>query len=200
MTDSKTEAASQDVQPEIAEENAQLDETQAEVEQEQAQEASQEQELDAVELAKQLAEAQATIAEQKDTVLRAKAEVDNIRRRAAIDVTKAKDFALEKFAKELLSVIDNLERALQGDADEATQAVREGVELTLKSFLSTVEKFGIKAIDPKGEAFNPEQHQAISMVPNPELPANTVMDVMQKGYELNGRLLRPAMVIVSQGG
>ncbi|GLS83650.1 nucleotide exchange factor GrpE [Paraferrimonas haliotis] len=151
-------------------------------------------------LTEELAKANQQIADQQDSVLRAKAEVDNIRRRAAIDVTKAKDFALEKFSKELLPVIDNLERALAVECDESAKAVHEGVELTLKSFLATVEKFGIKVVDPKGEAFNPDAHQAISMVPNPELPNNTVMDVMQKGYELNGRLLRPAMVIVSQGG
>ncbi|MBO2602764.1 nucleotide exchange factor GrpE [Shewanella algae] len=154
------------------------------------------------ELEQALSDAQATVEEQKDSVIRAAAEVDNIRRRAAQDVEKAHKFALEKFSNELLPVIDNMERALVGadKADEATKPLFEGVELTLKSFLSAVEKFGVKQIDPMGEAFNPEQHQAIGMQPSTEFPANTVMLVMQKGYQLNERLLRPAMVMVSKGG
>jgi len=154
------------------------------------------------ELEQALAAATAKVDEQKDSVIRAAAEVDNIRRRAAIDVEKARKFALEKFANELLPVIDNMERALQGtDAEaEATKAVYEGVELTLKSFVGTVEKFGLTVVDPLGEPFNPEHHQAIGMQPSPDFPANTVMMVMQKGYILNERLLRPAMVMVSQGG
>ncbi|QGS60760.1 nucleotide exchange factor GrpE [Shewanella algae] len=154
------------------------------------------------ELEQALSDAQATVEEQKDSVIRAAAEVDNIRRRAAQDVEKAHKFALEKFSNELLPVIDNMERALVGadKADEATKPLFEGVELTLKSFLCAVEKFGVKQIDPMGEAFNPEQHQAIGMQPSAEFPANTVMLVMQKGYQLNERLLRPAMVMVSKGG
>ena len=108
---------------------------------------------------------------------------------------------LEKFAGELLPVIDNLERALAtGDADnDAVKPLLEGVELTYKSFLAGVDKFGIKEIDPMGQPFNPDQHQAMAMQPSEEFPANTVMAVMQKGYELNGRLLRPAMVMISKG-
>ncbi|MBR9727310.1 nucleotide exchange factor GrpE [Shewanella intestini] len=154
------------------------------------------------ELEQQLAESQAALAERKDVELRAAAETQNIRSRAAQEVEKARKFALEKFANELLPVIDNMERALQGanPEDEATKAIHEGVELTMKGFLTTVEKFGVKQIDPQGEAFNPDHHQAIGMQPSPEFPANTVMMVMQKGYILNERLLRPAMVMVSQGG
>lgn len=153
------------------------------------------------ELEKALQEAESKIDEQKDSVIRAAAEVDNIRRRAAIDVEKARKFALEKFANELLPVLDNMERALQGtDAEaEATKAIYEGVELTAKSFVSAVEKFGLAQINPQGEAFNPELHQAIGMQPSTDFPENTVMMVMQKGYVLNERLLRPAMVMVSQG-
>ncbi|MEZ9822431.1 nucleotide exchange factor GrpE [Shewanella sp. 10N.286.45.A1] len=153
------------------------------------------------ELEKALQEAQSTVDSQKDSVIRAAAEVDNIRRRAAIDVEKARKFALEKFANELLPVLDNMERALQGtDAEaEATKAIYEGVELTAKSFVSAVEKFGLTQVDPQGETFNPELHQAIGMQPSTDFPANTVMMVMQKGYTLNERLLRPAMVMVSQG-
>ncbi|GAA4881228.1 nucleotide exchange factor GrpE [Ferrimonas pelagia] len=154
------------------------------------------------ELEAELAAAKAEIAGQKDSVIRAAAEVDNIRRRSALDVEKARKFALEKFANELLPILDNLERALDvpNKEDEAVKAVLEGVELTQKSFLAGVAKFGVEAVDPMGESFNPDLHQAISMVPNPEFPANSVMAVMQKGYTLNGRLLRPAMVMVSQGG
>lgn len=105
-----------------------------------------------------------------------------MRRRAAMDVEKAHKFALEKFANELLPVIDNMERALAGtDAEaEASKAIYEGVELTLKSFVSAVEKFGLSQVDPQGEAFNPDHHQAIGMQPSAEFPANTVMMVMQK--------------------
>ncbi|NRD75082.1 nucleotide exchange factor GrpE [Shewanella sp. VB17] len=153
------------------------------------------------ELEQALAEALAKVEEQKDSVTRAAASEANIRRRAAQDVEKARKFALEKFANELLPVIDNMERALHGtDADsEATKAIYEGVELTLKSFITTVDKFGLKEVNPQGDVFNPDHHQAIGMQPSPDFPENTVMLVMQKGYILNDRLLRPAMVMVSQG-
>lgn len=153
-----------------------------------------------IELEQALANAEAKVAEQQDSVLRAKAEMENARRRADTEVDKARKFALERFAGELLPVVDNLERAIQvADAEnEAIKPMLEGVELTLKSFNSTIEKFGMKVIDPQGETFNPEQHQAMSMQENAELAPNTVMAVMQKGYELNGRLLRPAMVMVSR--
>lgn len=153
------------------------------------------------ELEAELAEAKAAIPEFKDTALRAKADADNIRRRAAIDVDKAKKFALEKFANELLPVIDNMERGLAhaDKENEALQPLIEGIELTAKSLESALEKFGVKAVNPEGEMFNPELHQAMSMVENPDVAANTVIAVMQKGYELNGRLLRPAMVMISKG-
>lgn len=136
----------------------------------------------------------------KDAALRAAAETENVRRRAAQDVQKARDFALEKFAAELLPVVDNLERALQsiGDANEQTQAIVEGIEITQKSFLNTLSKFGIEVVDPQEQPFNPDHHEAMGMQENAEYPANTVIAVMQKGYLLNGRLLRPAMVMVSR--
>jgi molecular chaperone GrpE len=149
-------------------------------------------------LAAQLQEAQATVASQKEQVLRAQADVDNIRRRAAIDVEKARKFALEKMANELLPVIDNLERSLETDPENTAPAMIQGVELTLKSFLAVIEKFGMTIVNPVGERFNPEWHQAISMVESAEHDSNTVITVMQKGYLLNGRLLRPAMVVVAQ--
>ncbi|WP_025819911.1 nucleotide exchange factor GrpE [Shewanella marina] len=153
------------------------------------------------ELEQQLAAEQAKVAEQQDSVVRAAAEVENMRRRAAVDVEKAHKFALEKFVNELLPVLDNMERALAGTSptDEATKAVYEGVELTLKTLIKAVEKFGVTQVDPLGAAFNPEHHQAIGMQPSEDHPANSVMMVMQKGYMLNDRLLRPAMVMVSQG-
>ena len=148
----------------------------------------------------ELEAAQATIDGQKESVLRARAEMENAKRRAEAEVTKARKFALEKFAGELLPVVDNLERALQvADADnEAVKPLLEGVELTMKSFISTVEKNGLTMIDPQGEAFNPELHQAMSMQESADVAPNTVIAVMQKGYQINGRLLRPAMVMVSR--
>ncbi len=152
-------------------------------------------------LEQQLADATASVQAEKDNALRALAEMENLRRRAAQDVEKAQKFALEKFANELLPVIDSLERALEHTDKEsdAFQAVYEGVELTLKSLLSTVEKFGIQPIDPQGEAFDPNKHQAMSMVESAEVAPNSVLAVMMKGYELNGRVLRPAMVMVAKG-
>ncbi len=138
--------------------------------------------------------------EEKDRAIRAVAEMENLRRRAALDVEKAHKFALEKFITELLPVMDNLERTLQV-ADKENESVKpliEGVELTLKSMISSVAKFGVMAIDPQGQAFDPNQHQAMSMIENADVAANTVIAVMQKGYELNGRVVRPAMVVVSK--
>jgi molecular chaperone GrpE len=148
----------------------------------------------------ELAKASASAAEFKDVALRAKADADNIRRRAAIDVDKAKKFALEKFANELLPVIDNMERGLQhaDKTNEALVPLIEGIELTAKSLESALEKFGVKAVNPEGEAFNPELHQAMSMIESADVAPNTVITVMQKGYELNGRLIRPAMVMISK--
>lgn len=152
------------------------------------------------ELEKALAASEAKFNEQQDSVLRARAEMENARRRAEAEVEKARKFALERFAGSLLDVIDNLERAVMlADAEnEAIKPMLEGVEMTLKSFISTIEKFGMAPIDPQGEAFNPELHQAMSMQESADHEPNTVMAVMQKGYELNGRLLRPAMVMVSR--
>jgi len=145
----------------------------------------------------------AALAEQQDSVLRAQAEVQNMRRRCEADVEKAHKFALEKFSAELLTVIDNLERALDAvpdSAGESVNALREGVELTLKGFLETCEKFNIRQLNPEGEPFDPQMHQAMSMVPNPDVEPNTVVAVVQKGYLLNDRVIRPAMVMVSKAG
>tara|TARA_R110000751_G_scaffold171624_2_gene278091 strand:- start:212 stop:832 length:621 start_codon:yes stop_codon:yes gene_type:complete len=152
------------------------------------------------ELETALSEAQATIKEQQDSVLRARADVENARRRAEMEVEKARKFALERFAGELLPVVDNLERAIEltDGENETVKPLLEGVEMTHKSFLSTIEKFGLSLIDPQGETFNPDLHQAMSMQESADHAPNTVMAVMQKGYQINGRLLRPAMVMVSR--
>lgn len=153
-----------------------------------------------VELEQKLEQATNQAVEEKDRALRTVAEMENLRRRTALDVEKAHKFALEKFASELLPVLDNLERTLQV-ADKTNEAVKpllEGVELTLKSMANSVAKFGVIAIDPQGQLFDPNQHQAMSMIENPDVAPNTVIAVMQKGYELNGRVIRPAMVMVSK--
>ena len=148
----------------------------------------------------ELEAAKQTIADQKDGVIRAAADVDNIRRRAAQDVEKAHKFALEKFANELLPVIDNLERAIEfsDKENETLKPLLEGIDMTVKSFNDAVAKFGVEIVNPQGEQFNPEFHQAMSIQPSNDVTPNTVLAVMQKGYTLNGRLLRPAMVMVSK--
>ena len=148
----------------------------------------------------ELEAAKQTIADQKDGVVRAAADVDNIRRRAAQDVEKAHKFALEKFANELLPVIDNLERAIEfSDKENDTlKPLLEGIDMTVKSFNDAVAKFGVEIVNPQGEQFNPDFHQAMSIQPSNDVTPNTVLAVMQKGYTLNGRLLRPAMVMVSK--
>jgi len=139
------------------------------------------------------------IASLKEQVLRAHADAQNVRRRSEQDVEKARKFALEKFVADLLPVADNLERAIAaGNPEDDTQkAVLEGVALTLKSLQDTLKKYKVEIVDPAGEPFDPQLHQAMTMVPNPDMEPNTVMDVFQKGYTLNGRLVRPAMVVVS---
>ncbi|EOV0863067.1 nucleotide exchange factor GrpE [Vibrio parahaemolyticus] len=140
------------------------------------------------------------VKDQQDAVLRAKAEVENMRRRTEQEIDKARKYALNKFAEELLPVIDNLERAIQAadTENEVIKPILEGVELTHKTFVDVVAKFGLKEINPEGETFNPEFHQAMSIQESPDYESNTVMFVMQKGYELNGRVIRPAMVMVAK--
>lgn len=143
---------------------------------------------------------QEQLTEAQDAVLRAKAEAQNTRRRAEKDVENARKYALEKFCGELLPVVDNLERALEAAQieHEAIQPISEGIDLTLKSFLDVLSKFNVERLDPVGEPFDPQLHQAMTMVENPEVEPNSVMAVMQKGFTLNGRLVRPAMVVVSK--
>ncbi len=148
----------------------------------------------------ELAQLQNELAAARDAVLRAQADAQNVMRRAEQDVEKARKFALERFCGELLPVVDNLERALETTAgdDEIVKPIAEGVQLTLKSFQDALKKFHIEAVDPAGEPFDPQLHQAMSLVENGDVEPNTVIAVMQKGYTLNGRLVRPAMVMVSK--
>ncbi|MEE4361560.1 MAG: nucleotide exchange factor GrpE [Pseudomonadales bacterium] len=138
----------------------------------------------------------------KDLALRAQAEAENVRRRAARDVENAHKFALEKFAAQLLPVVDSLEKsvdAVSGEqAAEGFAAIREGIQLSHRLFLDTLAKVGIEQVDPVGEPFNPELHEAMTMIDVPSAEPNSVVDVLAKGYTLNGRLLRAAMVVVAR--
>lgn len=148
----------------------------------------------------QIESLKSALQDSKEQFLRAQAEMHNIQRRASQDVEKAHKFGLEKFVTDVLPVADNLERAILA-AKESTgnlEAITEGVELTLKSLLDALRKHQVEQVDPVGEPFNPELHQAMTTVPNPDVEPNTVVDVFQRGYTLNGRLVRPAMVVVAK--
>lgn len=155
---------------------------------------------DAGKLAAELAAAVAEVESLKDQMLRIQADAQNVRRRAEQDVEKAHKFGVEKFANEMLPIMDSLERAIEafGD-DEALASMREGVEMTMNMFLSGLEKFKMEQVNPLGEAFDPALHQAMSMVEAADAAPNSVIAVMQKGYTLHGRLVRPAMVVVAKG-
>ena len=139
------------------------------------------------------------LAQAKDQALRAHAESQNIKRRAEQDVEKAHKFALDKFVGELIPVLDSLEKGMESaeQAEGSHEGIIEGMRLIQKQFLDALAKFKVEQVDPAGQPFDPNFHQAISMVPNPDLEPNTVMDVFQKGYTLHGRVVRPAMVVVS---
>lgn len=144
-----------------------------------------------------LSKAETLAREMHDNFLRAKAETDNVRKRASADLQQARKFALESFAAELLSVVDSLDGAL-GVADATVEAYRSGVELTARQLTSVFEKFNITPINPVNEKFDPNHHQAIAALENNEVAPNTVLTVMQKGFALNERVLRPALVTVSR--
>lgn len=133
-------------------------------------------------------------------LLRARADMENLRRRQARDLENAHKHALDKFVTELLPIYDSMELGLKAASGEeaSLDAVREGLEMTMKMFLSSISKFGLEQVDPEGQAFDPELHQAVAMQPADGVEANQVLNVMQKGYQFNGRLLRPAIVVVSQ--
>lgn len=156
---------------------------------------------DHAELESQLTAAEKQAAEYKDQMLRVRAEMDNLRRRVDRDIANARKFGSEKLLADLLPVLDSLVRGLEAPESDDSQAkgMREGLSLTLDMLEKTLEKHGITPISPKkGEVFNPELHQAMSMLPGTDSPSNTVIDVVQKGYQLNGRVLRAAMVVVAQ--
>lgn len=156
---------------------------------------------DVYQLTERLAAAESEIGTLKDQVLRVQAEAENVRRRAQRDVENAHKFALEKFCAELLPVIDSLEKAVdiaRTGAGADVTAIAEGVELSLRMFLGAMAKAGIEQVNPLGEPFDPQRHEAMALVPNPHAEPNSIMDVMQKGYLLNGRLVRAAMVVVSK--
>ncbi len=159
-----------------------------------------EEEVSVADLQQQLAKAEQKAIENWDKALRIQAEMENLKRRTQKDLDSAHKYGLEKFAKELLSVIDSLELGIQAATSDAPEVIKlkEGSELTIKQFETVFAKFNIEAIDPTGEVFNPEFHQAMSMLPSVEAEPNTVLNVFQKGYVLNGRLIRPAMVVVAQ--
>lgn len=135
----------------------------------------------------------------KDHALRAQAEAENTRRRASRDVEHAHKYALEKFAADLLPVLDSLEKAVEVASDsQGAESIAEGVELSLKLFLSVLEKHGVERIDPAGEPFDPQVHEAMTMVPSQDVAPNHVLEVMQRGYLLNGRVVRAAKVVVAR--
>ncbi len=187
MSESQTEAEQMNQQDQQASESEQM---------------TQEGQQDSIEVLKQeLEEAQQKSQENWDKAVRVQADMENLKRRTQKDVENAHKFALEKFSKELLNVVDSLELGIQaasGDTPDV-EKLKEGMELTLKQLQAVLKKFNIEALDPTGEPFNPEHHQAMSMQPSDEHEPNTVVNVFQKGYLLNDRLIRPAMVVVSKG-
>ena len=185
------EAASEAESPEVAEA---------------AEEAVELADMSKVELFKDAENAREEAAKFRDAALRAEAEMQNVRRRASKDVEHAHKFGAEKLIQNLLPVIDSLEKALESselvkdlDQDHSAKAVLDGVGLCHKMFLDTLGKENVAVVDPHGEPFDPNLHQAMSMVENPDMEPNSVVAVIQKGYQLNGRLVRPAMVMVSKG-
>ena len=180
----------------MSEENPDPQETKAE-------EMSSEEVTDATlgEALKKLVDAEEVASRANDDLLRVQAEMQNLRRRSEQDIEKAHKYSQEKFTTELLSVMDNLERALAAAAnheDDTVKAIYEGVDLTLKSFTDCFNRFHIEAVDPMGEPFDPQLHQAMTIIENAEVEPNTVIEVMQKGYTLHSRVIRPAMVVVSK--
>lgn len=159
-------------------------------------------ELSHEELIQKLNEAEQKGNDYWERLLRMQAESENAARRAERDVASAHKYALEKFVNDLLPIIDSLELCstkVSGDMQKAAQPVIEGVELTLKMFQNTLEKFGVKQVNPVGETFDPDTQQAISMLEDPTAKPGTVLSVLQKGYTLNNRLVRPALVVVAKG-
>lgn len=163
-----------------------------------------------MEQAPQIDPVEAMVAENadlKDRMLRLAADMENLRRRTQREVADAKTYAVANFARDMLGVSDNLRRAIEAVSDEKRESgseefksLLEGVEITEKSMISQMERHGVQMLEPEGEKFDPNFHQAMFEIPNPEVPNNTVLQIVQAGYQIGGRVLRPAMVGVSKGG
>ena len=177
-TEAEEQAHLEDVVPHAAEEEEQGDES----------------------IEQQLEKAQETIKDYWDQMMRLRAEIENNRKRAERDVENAHKYALKGFVEDLLPVIDSMEMGqVASGADNATlESIREGSDLTISMFIQVLEKNGLEQVDPIGEKFDPDKHQAISMVENTDAESNTIVEVMQKGFLLNNRLVRPAMVVVAK--
>ncbi len=192
--DSQSSTENNDIEPEQQTDAAGSPEAESAAESEQG-------ETDLEAALSKLSGAEQAAQQAKDDLLRVQAEMQNLRRRTEQDIEKAHKYGQEKFSIELMAVMDNLERSLEATSnseDEAVKAIHEGVNLTLKSFIDCFTKFNIEAVDPLGEPFDPQLHQAMSIQENGESEPNTVIAVMQKGYTLHGRVIRPAMVMVSK--
>ncbi|MBC8493609.1 MAG: nucleotide exchange factor GrpE [Candidatus Thioglobus sp.] len=174
------------------------EETVEKIEDEQVESAKEETPED--DLQTQLEVAQQSAKDNWDKVLRAQAEMENLKRRNAKDLENAHKFALDGFVKALLEVKDSLTMGIKTAQDDnaSVESITEGLEMTDKVFISTMEKFGVELLDPAGETFNPEFHEAVTMIPMPDKESNSVLEVVQHGFTLNGRLVRPAMVVVVQ--
>ncbi|MCP3054103.1 nucleotide exchange factor GrpE [Aurantimonas sp. LRZ36] len=157
--------------------------------------------------AARIAELEAENADVKDRLLRLAADMENLRRRTEREIKDARTYAVTSFAREMLSVADNLRRAIEAvpaeakeHGDDGLNALIDGIEVTERGLLGTLEKHGVRKLDPEGQRFDPHFHQAMFEVPNPEVPNNTVVQVVQAGYAIGDRVLRPAMVGVAKGG
>ncbi|EKO3980003.1 nucleotide exchange factor GrpE [Vibrio fluvialis] len=200
MSNEENKIKDEELQQDAVEVEAEAVGTDADIDWNQDAEELDEKEAKIAQLEAALLTSEERVKENQDAVLRARAEVENMRRRSEQEIDKARKYALSRFVEELLPVLDNLERAIQAadGENEIVKPILEGVELTHKTFVDAVAKFGLREINPEGEAFNPEFHQAMSIQESPDHQSNTVMFVMQKGYELNGRVVRPAMVMVAK--
>jgi molecular chaperone GrpE len=147
-----------------------------------------------------LAQAEAELAKHREAMLRMQAETENLRKRLERELEKSRRFALERIMKDLLQVRDSMDRGLEAAGDAVTvDSLREGQQLTLKMLAKVMEDHGLEMIDPAGQPFDPELHEAVTVIPSADVPENTVMEVLQKGFRLHDRLIRPAMVVVSGG-
>jgi len=147
-----------------------------------------------------LAESRTEAEKHKDMALRIQADMENLRRRTRLDVENAHKYALNKFVDALVPAMDSMEMGMDAASkeDASVESIREGIDMTFKQLLDVLAEFNVERIDPKGEKFDPQFHEAMTMIPSPEHESNTVVDVIQKGYSLNERLIRPARVIVAQ--